>query len=135
MATVSELRTGLATRLATITGLRAAAQLPEQPTPPQAVVYPQRITYDGAFGRGHDEYTFTVLVIVGRAGERTAQTALDAYCNGTGASSVKTAIEADSTLGGKAIDCRVTDMTGQGALTVGDATYLTAEFAVTVLAT
>jgi hypothetical protein len=135
VATVSELRTGLANRLATISGLRASAQLPEQPTPPQAVVYPQRITYDGAFRRGHDEYTFTILVIVGRAGERTAQTALDAYCNGTGASSIKTAVEADSTLGGKAIDCRVTDMTGQGSLQVGDASYITAEFTVTVLAT
>ena len=135
MATLSELRTGLATRLATITGLRTSAQIPEQPNPPQAIVYPQRITYDGAFSRGHDEYLFTILVVVGRAGERSAQTALDAYCSGSGASSIKTAVEADSTLGGKAFDCRVTEMTGQGSLTVGDATYLTAEFTVQVIAT
>lgn len=134
MATMANLRTGLANRLATITGLRTSATLPDQPMPPQAVVYPERVVYDNAMGRGSDEYTFVVLVIVGRIAERTAQTSLDAYCNPSGATSIKAAIEGDSTLGGNALDCRVTEMRGQGSLAVGDTTYLTAEFLVTVLA-
>lgn len=134
MATMTNLRTGLATRLATISGLRTSATLPDQPTPPQAVVYPDRVTYDTAFGRGSDEYTFTVLVIVGRIAERTAQTSLDTYCNPSGATSIKAAIEGDPTLGGNALDCRVTEMRGQGSLAVGDVTYLTAEFVVSVIA-
>lgn len=134
MATMTNLRSGLATRLATITGLRTSATLPDQPTPPQAVVYPDRVTYDTAFGRGSDEYTFIVLVIVGRIAERTAQTSLDAYCNPSGATSIKAAIEGDPTLGGNALDCRVTEMRGQGSLAVGDVTYLTAEFVVSVIA-
>jgi hypothetical protein len=134
MATMSELRAALAVRLATITGLRTSATLPDQPAPPQAVVYPDRVLYDTALGRGSDEYTFIVLVIVGRIAERSAQTSLDAYCNPSGATSIKAAIEGDSTLGGKAFDCRVTEMRGQSSLTIGDATYLTAEFSVTALA-
>lgn len=134
MATMTELRAGLATRLATIPGLRTSATLPDQPTPPQAVVYPERVQYDATFARGCDEYTFAVLVIVGRIAERTAQTSLDAYCNPSGATSIKAAIEAGPTLGGKAFDCRVTEMRGQSSLTVGDITYLTAEFLVTVIA-
>jgi hypothetical protein len=134
MAVMSELRAGLANRLATITGLRTSPTLPDQPTPPQAVVYPERVTYDTAFGRGSDDYTFVVLVIVGRVAERAAQTSLDAYCNSSGATSIKAAIESEPTLGGKALDCRVTEMRGQGSLAVGDITYLTAEFLITVIA-
>ena len=134
MATMTNLRAGLAARLATITGLRTSATLPDQPTPPQAVVYPDRVSYDNALGRGSDEYTFIIIVIVGRVAERAAQTSLDAYCNPSGATSIKAAIEGDSTLGGNALDCRVTEMRGQGSLTIGDVTYLTAEFVVTVIA-
>lgn len=134
MPTFNELREGLATRLATISGLRVSATIPDQPNPPQAVIFPNRVVYDNTFGRGLDEYEFVVLIILGRVSERTAQTSLDAYCNPTGASSVKTAIQADSTLGGKAQDCRVTEMRSQSSLTVGDVTYLTAEFMVTIIA-
>jgi len=134
MATMSNLRSALATRLATVSGLRTSATLPDQPTPPQAVVYPERVIYDTAMGRGSDEYTFVVIVIVGRIAERSAQTSLDAYCNPSGSTSIKAAIEGDQTLGGNALDCRVTEMRGQSSLTIGDATYLTAEFSVTALA-
>ena len=134
MATMTNLRSGLANRLATISGLRTSATLPDQPTPPQAVVYPDRVTYDTAFGRGSDEYTFIVLVIVGRIAERSAQTSLDSYCNPSGATSIKAAIEGDPTLGGNALDCRVTEMRGQGSLAIGDVSYLTAEFVVSVIA-
>ena len=134
MATMSGLRAAIATRLATITGLRTSATLPDQPQPPQAVVYPDRVLYDTAMGRGSDEYTFIVIVIVGRIAERSAQTSLDGYCNPSGGTSIKAAIEGDPTLGGAALDCRVTEMRGQSSLTIGDATYLTAEFSVTALA-
>ena len=134
MTALSDLRTGLANRLATITGLRSSATIPDNPQPPIAVVVPSRILYDTAMGRGSDEYEFTVTVIVGRVHDRTSQTNLDAYCASSGSASVKAAIEADRTLGGKAIDCRVTQMSNQGFLSIGDITYHTAEFNVTVIA-
>ena len=135
MPTLSELRTGLATNLATISGLRTSATIPDQVTTPIAVVMPNQITYDTAFSRdGGDEYEFIVMVIVGRVDERTAQNRLDAYCSGSGASSVKLAIEKDKTLGGKAFDCRVTTLRNYNQVTVGDTTYLSGEFVVQVYA-
>ena len=133
MASLSELRAGIAANLATIAGLRTSATIPDQVTPPMAVVMPQQITYDTAFARaGGDEYEFTVTVIVGRVDERTAQNRLDAYCSGSGASSIKAAIESDKTLGGKAFDCRVTSLRNYNQIIVGDTTYLSAEFVVQV---
>ena len=133
MASLSELRAGIAANLATINGLRTSATIPDQVTPPMAVVMPQTITYDTAFARsGGDEYEFTVTVIVGRVDERTAQNRLDAYCSGSGTGSIKAAIESDETLGGKAFDCRVTSLRNYNQIIVGDTTYLSAEFVVQV---
>ena len=134
MTALTDLRTGLANRLATISGLRSSSYIPDNPQPPIAVVMPGRITYDTAFGRGSDEYEFTITLIVGRVADRASQTNLDAYCASSGSASVKAAIEGDRSLGGKALDCRVTAMTSQGSLAIGDVTYHTAEFSVTVIA-
>lgn len=134
MTTLSELRTGIATNLATISGLRTASTVPDQPNPPIAVVIPRTISYDTTYGRGMDTYEFVIIVIVGRVSERTAQTTLDAYCNPSGASSIKAAIESDETLGGKAFDLRVQEMRNYQSLAVGEVTYLAAEFVVQVIA-
>jgi hypothetical protein len=109
--------------------------VPDQISPPIAVVMPASITYDLAFARsGGDEYEFSVMVIVGRVDERMAQNKLDAYCSGTGAQSIKAAIESNRTLGGAAFDCRVTSLRSYSQVSVADVTYLSAEFAVQVIA-
>ena len=132
--TISGLRTGLATNLARISGLRTAATIPDDPKPPIAIVVPSGITYDTAFSRGADTYDFTILVIVGRVSERTAQTLMDSYCNPSGSSSVKTALEYDTSLGGYAYDLRVQEMRNYQSLAIGEITYLAAEFVVQVIA-
>jgi hypothetical protein len=133
MATLSELRAGIATNLATISGLRTTPTVPDQINPPIAVVMPNTITYDTAFARsGGDEYEFLVMVIVGRVDERSAQNKLDAYASPSGNGSVKTAIEKDKTLGGKAFSLRVTNLRNYNQVTVGDVTYLSAEWVVQV---
>lgn len=134
MAALADLRTGIAQNLAAITGLRTSAFVPDDPKPPVAIVMPDNITFDKAFGRGLDEYRFTVLVIVGKVSDRASQSRLDGYCNPTGASSIKTALEADTTLGGRCADLRVTEMRNYQSLTVGDTTYLAAEFVVQLFA-
>jgi len=130
MALISELRTGLAANLATLRGLRTTATIPDNPSPPIAIILPQGVEYDNTFGRGMNTYTFAVTVIVGRVSERSGQNALDAYVSSTGLSSIKLAIESDKTLNGKAFDLRVTDSRNYGELTVGEVTYLSAEFTV-----
>ena len=132
--TISELRSGIATNLATISGLRTSSTVPDNPNPPIALVEPMTVQFDTAMGRSLDQYNFKVTVIVGRASERTSQNSLDAYCSGSGASSVKRAIESDRTLGGKANDLRVTGLSSYGSITIADVTYLAAEFAVVVYA-
>ena len=135
MATVTGIREGLATQLGTIRGLRTAAVIPEDPKPPIAVVMaPTSISYDTAFNRGMDTYNFTVMVIVGRVSDRTAQANIDAYCAGSGALSIKNAIASDPTLNGACQNARVTDMTNYGSVTIGDVDYLSAEFSVVVYA-
>ena len=130
MASVSSLRTGLANRLGTITGLRTSAFMPDNPNPPIAVVMPSSVSYDDTFHRGMQTYVFSVLVIVGRVDERTAQSNLDGYVSSTGSSSIKLAIEGDKTLGGVAFDTRVTEMRNYGQLAIAEIQYLTAEFTI-----
>ena len=131
---MSEIRAGIATNLATIPGLRTSATIPDDPKPPIAIVSPESISFDTSMGRGLDTYQFTVLCIVGRVSERTAQNKLDTYCNPTGASSVKTAIEQNRTLSGACNDLRVVDLRNYGDLVIADITYLAAEFRVAVFA-
>jgi len=130
---ISLIRQGLATNLATIPGLRAVAEVPDLPNPPIAIVALNSVTYDRAYANGMTSYSFTITVIVGRVAEREAQRRLDAYIS-TGSSSVKYAVESDKTLGGNAYDCRVVSMDSVGSLTISDNTYLAADFSVTVIA-
>jgi hypothetical protein len=130
---ISLIRQGLAKNLGTIPGLRTAAEVPDLPNPPIAVVALQSATYDRAYAQGMTSYTFVITVIVGRAAERDAQRRLDAYIS-TGSSSVKYAVESDKTLGGNAYDCRVVSMDSVGSLNISDTTYLAADFTVTVIA-
>jgi hypothetical protein len=134
MASISDLRSGLATRLATITGLRTTATIPDNPNPPIALITPASILFDDVFKRGMQTYSFSILVVVGLVDERSAQNNLDAYCASTGVSSIKLAIEGDKTLGGKAFDTRVTEMRNYGQVSIGEVIYLSAEFNVTCYA-
>jgi hypothetical protein len=130
MASISELRAGIKTNLATITGLRVSDFQPDNINPPVAIVFPISVDYDDTFARGMQTYTFSVQVIVGRVSERSGQNAIDSFISSTGANSIKLAIESDKTLAGDAFDVRVTDMRNYGELLVGEVNYLSAEFVV-----
>lgn len=134
MASIAELRTGIAANLATIAGLRTSEFIPDNPSPPIAVVQFDRAQYHLDMRNGMAEYNFVVQLIVGRVDERTAQRSLDAYCSSTGSSSVLLGVESDRTLSGKAFDTVVTEMSSYGPVLVNDITYLGAEFQVRVLA-
>jgi hypothetical protein len=130
---IQGVREGIAANLDAIVGLHVLAFIPGNPTPPMAVVFPTRVTFDTAFARGSDEYEMTVRVIVARADERGAQGTLDAYCDSSGPLSVKAAVEADRSLGGAAASVRVTDITDYGPVSIGETTFLAASFAVQVI--
>lgn len=133
-STISTLRSGLATNLRTISGLRVWEEIPDNPSPPTAIVILNGISYHRAMVNGLTEYNFVVQLIVGRAAERQAQRYLDLYADVTGASSVKAALESNRTLNGVAQDLVVTAMPNLGSIIVNEQNYLAADFTVTVYA-
>lgn len=133
MSSITDIRDGIAANLATISGLRTSAELPDNPSPPIAVVQLNNITYDQAFKGGMTFYNFTITVIVGRVAERLAQQRLNAYAS-TGTGGIKAALQSDKTLGGHAFDVRLQEMTNIGAITLGEQQYLAAEFSAIVYA-
>jgi len=134
MASIQELRQGIVTNLATIPGLRTSLDVPDQVNPPIAIVQFVRVGYHLDMNNGMAEYLFSVQVVVGRVDERSAQRNLDSYCSTTGASSVLLAVESDRSLGGKAFDAIVTEVSSYGQFVSNDTTYLGAEFQIRVLA-
>ena len=134
MASITAMRSGIATNLATITGLRSGPTIPDNVNPPYAIIAPSSVDYHRAFNNALSTYNFTVTVVVGRVSERTAQNNLDAYCSPTGASSIRVAVESDKTLGGVVYDTIVTGMRNYGSVVIGENTYLAAEFDLTVQA-
>lgn len=132
--TVTQIKEGLQTRLATISGLRSYVQQPDNNNAPFAWPMLESITYNGAMGGGLIIHTFTVSVVVGRASERTAQNALDGYLSYAGASSVRAAIEGDRTLGGVVQDLIVESASNISTLDANDTTYLMVDFRVVVYA-
>lgn len=124
----------MAQNMTTIDGLRTAAIIPEDPKPPVAVVTFDRVEFDTAFGRGLDEYTFRVVLVVGRVDTRGSQNQLDNFLSGSGSNSIKAAIETDKTLGGEANSLRVTAGENIREVVIGEGTYLATDFVVTVYA-
>ena len=132
--TVSQIKTGLAANLATVSGLRAYAYQPDNVNTPFAWPLLDSIQYNGAMGGGLITHKFTVSVVVGRSAERTAQTLLDGYLSYKGATSIRQAIESDRTLGGVVQDLIVESANNISTLEANDATYLAIDFVVTVYA-
>jgi len=127
---VTNVRAGLKTRLATITGLRVWDSIPDQVTPPGAVVGQLDFTFDIDNARGLDIANVDVYVIVQRFDARSGQNKLDDYL-GSGSKSIKTAIEADRTLGGTVDTLRVTRAEA-GTYLQGDVTFLSYRFSLTI---
>jgi hypothetical protein len=90
-----------------ITGLRAYDTIPENVVPPAAVVGQLAIDWDLVMTRGADTANVDVIVVAGRMSDRASQDFLDGLLTASGASSVKTKLEADRTLGGEVSTLRV----------------------------
>jgi hypothetical protein len=74
------------------------------------------------------------VVAVGQRQPAWAQDAVDDYCTSSGTRSIKAALESNKTLSGYAFSLRVTEARNIGLTIVGETTFLTAEFPVTVYA-
>lgn len=81
--------------LETISGLRVTAWPPGTVTPPAgAVSYPELVEFDQTYGRGCDKITgLPFLLVAGLPTERSARDAVSTWAAGSGAGSVKAAME------------------------------------------
>lgn len=128
MASLSALRTGVQTRLQTISGLRCYDVLPDQPQTPAAMVaLKPPVRYDQSMG-GTAIWTLHVVLLVSRWDATRAQRQIDPYIDTDGALSVKAAIEGDRTLGGACSDISVQQVTNYGPATYAGVQYLAVEF-------
>jgi hypothetical protein len=111
--TISSLRGGAATALDTIAAIRTVYDyIPDTaPATPSAIVGNVSIDWDDAMQRGLDAATFSVYVVVSRMSERSGADTLDSLLAGSGAGSVKTALESGGNLGGSCSTMRVTRAT------------------------
>jgi len=123
-ATVSQVATGLQTRLATISGLRAHSYQPEQLNPPLAFPTLDTVTYHRAMAGGDVVMDWTISLVVGRYTDRTAHALLDDFLSYSGAKSVRAALEGDRTLGGVAATLALTSGASVTALTQDSADFL-----------
>jgi hypothetical protein len=102
---VPAVRQALADAL-TDTGWNVTPYVLAQPTPPGIQIIPPGRIYD--YSVGLDEWQFVVQAFVSLNTDLGAQMMLDELCT-AGASSVKTLLEQDDTLGGLVDSLRVTD--------------------------
>jgi hypothetical protein len=128
----STVRSGLKTRLATISGLKTYDYIPDSVNVPGAVVGQLDLDFDASLNRGLDRASCTILLIVGRMSESAGQTKLDGYLASSGSTSVKAAIEADVTLGGAVQTLRVTNATA-GSVQVAATDYLAYRYTVELI--
>lgn len=137
MATLAQLRAGLATRLETIASLKGVyEESPGQVETPAAVIRmgSPAISYGTSLASGSHDYTFSVLLLVSVAQGAAASDVLDPYLDPSGTDSVYAAVDAAPTLGGVCSAAVVTTVQQAGLVTWGEAAYLGAELLVSVLA-
>ena len=117
------------------TGLRVADYAADTVNPPQAIVsLPSAVEYDVVAGRGADRAVIPVMVLVGKVSDRAARDLMARYVSGTGAYSVKTAIEgAGGDLDGAAQSVRVTLALPPDVISIAAVEYLGCSFDVEVI--
>lgn len=134
---LTAVREGVGTRLETISGLRVYDKITGVVAPPAAIVEPGDpvIDFDLAMARGLDGYRLRVVLLIAFKADTQVTDALDGYLAQSGATSVKSAVEGDRTLGGAASDCRVVDATNYGEYTYAGQAYVGVTFNVEAWAT
>ena len=135
MASLTSIRSGIATNLGNISSIVVFGFVPDSIEPPTAVVgVVDNIEYDSTMQRGADAYTITIYLYVSRVDAQDSQETLDSYLASSGANSVKAQVESDVTLGGVASSVRVVEADNYGVYTVNNIDYLGVEFSVEVIA-
>lgn len=136
-ATLTEIRNGIKTRLATISGLTAYAIEPGSPKYPAAWTYPQSANYHAATD-GDVTWRIAVTVAVMATELGHAQTNLDPFLAPSGSKSIVEVLEAAVLVDGNgnrvADSVRVTGLTNYFAREVAGGNVIGAQFEVEIYA-
>lgn len=124
MADWAAIAAGLETRLATISGLHAYSEWPDQLNVPAAIVLPAEPFADDATFDGEYDAQYDVLVLTSRSGgDARSQVALLSYFATAGMASIRAAILADPTLDGTCDDVIPAQIFGYGTYEHAGVTY------------
>ena len=134
MASLTSIRNGIGSNLSAISSLSVFNYVPDSIEPPTAVVgVMSSLEYDSTMSRGSDTYNIPIYMYVSRVDAELSQDSLDSYLDGSGSTSVKSAIEGDTTLGGVVSSARVVEASNYGVYTVNSIDYLGVEFSVEII--
>lgn len=132
---IAAVRAALATAAAAVTAdpaLTCFGYRPDSVPEPCLYVAGYTIDYDRAADRGADQITFRLRLLVSRTDDLTGQAALDGFMAGSGAGSVKAALEADGTLGGRCDWLHVSGAAADDLIEHGGTWYFGADITVEV---
>jgi hypothetical protein len=130
---VAEVMAELATAVDTIDGLNTFPFWADRIEPPAAVVaWPEPYDFDATMARGSDSATFPLVVLVGKVDDASAAIELGAYCDGSGARSIKEVIEAHAPT---AYDVATVESVEFAVTSVAGVEYLAATFAISIVGT
>lgn len=129
---VAEVLDEIATRLDAIDGLRVHAWGEKRVSPPAVLLPFPPVEYDLTTGRGTDELEFTMVLLVGDHSARASRNALAEYVNGSGAKSIKQAVDSTNASGYASCDAVVVDRFDPDVLRFAGADYLGGVFRGTI---
>jgi hypothetical protein len=133
IATVTQIREGLAANLATLPWQVNPYAL-ANPTPPCLQIVRGDIEYDYTAARGLDIVNMTVQAVITHGADIGSQKVMDTFVDAVGAQSVKTLLESDRTLGGKVANLRVTRCSGDRTSTTTAGAVLVSQWDIVVYA-
>ena len=137
---LAAIRQGLATNLEAIPETQISPYI-IPPTPPTIWVATITLQFDLAYGsrlagmKYTDQYEVVIQALADTSDWQRGQEVLDQYMAGSGAYSVKDALEADKTLAGACDTLYVSEASGLALNTFQTSSYLPSEWTVTIIAT
>jgi len=137
VATIDAIRTGIQTRLATLTDVRTEHEwtgpFNVSGTVAVAIVEFDGATYDAAFTGQADALNFKITMLVSKGSDRGGRTRLDAFLDPTPGSTTSVRTAVNGNLGGTVAFAVVTTATGYREYEISEIEkYPGVEFAVTV---
>ena len=134
---VASIGSGIKTRLATISALKAVYAPNELRDTynsfPCAIIMPGETNFDQSFDGAYTS-RWRIIVLISKQDTPSALNKLMNYMEPTGTNSIKAALYGDRTLNSSADDCELDRNLGYGTMIFGGITYLSTEFDLIVYA-